>query len=181
MAKQTSEYKQRGFSLVELLIVVSIILIIASMAIPNLLRARIAANEASATGSIRTINTAQIMYQSVYPTLGYANLLSKLGPGGSICKAPDLTAACLIDEGLAGATSPAKAKSGYYFAIVVGDASVTGAVLDYTAAGSAASFNQTGVRDFCSNADGLLRFRVPDGQSSPAIANAECSTWVALQ
>ncbi|MGZ4823853.1 MAG: prepilin-type N-terminal cleavage/methylation domain-containing protein, partial [Terriglobales bacterium] len=74
--------KQKGFSLIELLIVVAIILIIAAIAIPNLLRSRIAANEASAVGSTRTINTAEVTFASTYPTHGFA-VLGDLGPPSS--------------------------------------------------------------------------------------------------
>ena len=70
---------QKGFSLIELLIVVAIILIIAAIAIPNLLQARVAANEASAVASLRTINIAQITYNSNYPTVGFAPTLTALG------------------------------------------------------------------------------------------------------
>ena len=105
--------KQKGFSLIELLIVVAIILIIAAIAIPNLLRSRIAANEASAVGSMRTINTAETTYNSTYPTVGYSTDLNSLA--GTTCTAPTSTAACLIDTTLAGATSSAAPKSGYYF------------------------------------------------------------------
>src|ERR1039457_7170749 len=100
--------KQKGFSLIELLIVVAIILIIAAIAIPNLLRARMAANESSAVASIRTINTGMITYNSSYPTVGFAVSLAALG-GASPC-APVSTAACLIDSVLSGGI-----KSGYTF------------------------------------------------------------------
>ncbi len=80
--------KQKGFSLIELLIVVAIILIIAAIAIPNLLRARIAANESSAVSSIRTINTAEVSYQSAYPTVGYSADLVQLGTGRCGCDLP---------------------------------------------------------------------------------------------
>lgn len=172
--------RQEGFSLVELLIVVSIILIIASMAIPNLLRARIAAHEASAAGSIRAINTAQIMYQSTYPSLGYANALSRLGPGGDACTVPSEASACLIDNALARADVPSRAKSGYYFGIFVPDATSGAQVLQYTVGGSAATFNQTGVRDFCSSEDGILHVQTPTEQSSPEAASSGCSTWPVL-
>ena len=66
--------KQKGFSLIELLIVVAIILIIAAIAIPNLLRSRMAANEASAVGSIRTLNTAEVTYSSAYTDVGFPRL-----------------------------------------------------------------------------------------------------------
>src|SRR2546423_10136180 len=70
--------KQKGFSLIELLIVVAIILIIAAIAIPNLLRSKMAANEASAVGSLRTINTSQVTYSSTYG-IGFASTLGALG------------------------------------------------------------------------------------------------------
>src|SRR2546428_1041231 len=70
--------KQKGFSLIELLIVVAIILIIAAIAIPNLMRARMAANESSAAASVRTINTAEVSYYTAYPATGFA-ILSVLG------------------------------------------------------------------------------------------------------
>ena len=95
--------KQKGFSLIELLIVVAIILIIAAIAIPSLVHARMSANEASAATSVRTINTAQVTYQSIYPTMGYANSIAALGPPASTgCPAsgPVAANACLIDFGL---------------------------------------------------------------------------------
>lgn len=170
-----------GFSLVELLIVVSIILIIASMAIPNLLRARIAANEASAVGSIRTINTAEVMYQASYPQAGYADALTKLGPNGNLCNAPTSAAACLIDAVLARASTPAAAKNGYYFLLATEDRGQSGRIMAYTVSGSAASYNQTGIRDFCSTEDGVIRVLVPASQSSPDTTSVKCGTAETLQ
>src|SRR5438874_4510353 len=107
--------KQKGFSLIELLIVVAIILIIAAIAIPNLLRAKISANESSAVGSIRNIVTAEASFNSSYPQYGYAITIDQLGPGigNAACLAagPRPTAACLLDSALGGAT-PMSTKSG---------------------------------------------------------------------
>jgi len=111
MQKQKELRTQKGFSLIELLIVVAIILIIASIAIPNLLRARMNANETAAVQAVRTINTAQIEYNSAYPTVGFANSLAALG--GTSCAPPSATSACLIDTQLASGT-----KTGYAFTLV---------------------------------------------------------------
>src|SRR5271165_3780767 len=109
--------KQKGFSLIELLIVVAIILIIAAIAIPNLLRSRMAANEASAVGSVRTINTSEVTYSSTWG-LGYTDLTTLSSSTGT-CTASS-TQACLIDPVLG-----AGAKSGYTFA-ALGNSNVGG-------------------------------------------------------
>lgn len=140
--------KQKGFSLIELLIVVAIILIIAAIAIPNLLRARIAANESSAVASIRTINTAEISYNSAYPTVGFAATLATLG--GTTCTPPTSAGGCLIDTQLASGT-----KSGYSFVATASGSSPAGS---YFAAASPITPNQTGNRSFCSVADAVVRY-----------------------
>jgi type IV pilus assembly protein PilA len=141
--------KQKGFSLIELLIVVAIILIIAAIAIPNLLRARIAANESSAVASVRTLNTAQISYNSAYPTVGFANGLGNLA--GTSCTPPSSAGACLIDTQLSSGT-----KSGYNFTLP--SSSVTGTPAStYNVIATPLAPNQTGVRYFCSFADAVVR------------------------
>jgi prepilin-type N-terminal cleavage/methylation domain-containing protein len=140
--------KQKGFSLIELLIVVAIILIIAAIAIPNLLRARIAANESSAVASIRTINTAMISYNSSYPTVGFAANLTTLG-GTCNSSVPTSSGACLIDSTLAGGT-----KSGYTFAAVGTGGTPAGA---YSTWANPITNNSTGVRSFCSVQDAVVR------------------------
>ena len=144
--------RQKGFSLIELLIVVAIILIIAAIAIPNLLRSRIAANEASAVGSIRTINTAQVTYSSTYPDCGFTTLTNLGGSGGNT------TGAGLIDAVLANGI-----KSGYSFGTTVaggGSGCGTGTGTPnsmYTVVGQPQS-PQTGQRYFFSDQSGVIRY-----------------------
>lgn len=155
--------RQKGFSLIELLIVVAIILIIAAIAIPNLLRSRIAANEASAVGSMRTINTAEITYSSAYPSVGYSPDMNSLA--GSSCSSPTSAAACLIDITLAGATSATSSKSGYYFTFAASSA------LGYTLTGTPAKIGSTGVKRFYTDGTAVIHFNSSGAAtaSSPAI------------
>jgi len=149
--------KQKGFSLIELLIVVTIILIIAAIAIPNLLRARIAANEASAVASLRTINTAEITYASTYPTVGFAPALANLGGALGVACVPSSTTACLVDSVLSSNGNPANSgKSGYKF--TTGTGTVSGALnIGYTALAVPLTLNRTGIRGFCAEEDGVVR------------------------
>ena len=170
--------KQKGFSLIELLIVVAIILIIAAIAIPNLLRARIAANESSAVSSLRTMNTAQITFQSTYPTVGYASAIATLGPAASTgCTTPTSTNACLVDWLVSNATASSSPKSGYYFAEAV--TANNGLNTGYTLDGLPATVNQTGVRGFCANEDAVIRYTATGGAASGS--ESACAAYTALQ
>jgi type IV pilus assembly protein PilA len=170
--------KQKGFSLIELLIVVAIILIIAAIAIPNLLRSKMSANDSAAASTLRTLNTSEVTYSTTYPTQGYANTLAKLGPNATAGTC-DATGACLIDGVLACAAANGPCpKSGYnYFMVSSTNAAPFG---DYTASASPITVNSTGTRNYCSNADAVIRSTAGITSAPTALAKGESAGNCAL-
>jgi type IV pilus assembly protein PilA len=153
--------KQQGFSLIELLIVVAIILIIAAIAIPNLLRSKMAANEASAVASLRTFNTSIVAYQTTYgtdPSTGFA----QLGPSAT----PSASAADLVDN-LLGIAAPTK--SGFTFVYTPDPSPVNGVYSVYTIVATPVTQNVTGQRRFFTNQSGVIR-QTTDG-TAPTVSS----------
>jgi len=157
---------QAGFSLIELLIVVAIILIIAAIAIPNFLRAKISAHESSAAASLRSINTAEATYNTTYGA-GYGTFAQLSTPG--IPCTPTAAIACLIDPTLSTAT-----KSGYNFTAV----GVNGTT-NYVAAAVPVTVGTTGQRTFCIDEVGTIHFD-PNGGAAPA-TDVACEALTPLQ
>jgi type IV pilus assembly protein PilA len=149
MKTRRNPNKQKGFSLIELLIVVTIILIIAAIAIPNLGKSKMQANETSAVGSMKALTETAILYSNSYG--GFPHALSDLGPaaGGT---AASSAAADLIDSVLASGI-----KSGYRFTYTVGTTDPGGNVVSYTITATPVSPGTTGQRSFFTDQSGTIR------------------------
>jgi len=153
---------QKGFSLIELLIVVTIIMIIAAIAIPSLVRSRAQANETSAVGSLKALNEAVLLYSNTYG--GFPHQLSDLGPisGGG---APTSSAADLIDSVLASGV-----KSGFKFTYTAAATDPAGNVLGYSVTATPVVLGTSGQRSFYTDQSGTIRASpsgAADSSSSP--------------
>src|SRR5437588_12391239 len=171
--------RQAGFSLIELLIVVAIILIIAAIAIPNLLQAKIAANESAAASDLRTIKTSAYAYSSAYPTIGFAASIANLG-GASPCT-PSAATACFLDNALASAIPGSTGKSGYTF-LATGLTGGGGGTFNAASVAAAATIapKSTGNGSYSSTDDGVLPVH-PAGTHTPENTTAGCLAYPIAQ
>lgn len=164
--------------MIELLIVIAIILIIAAIAIPNLLQGKIAANEASAANSVRQIGTAQSAYYNGFPTVGYAAQLPDLG-GVPPCLPATSVAACLLDNSLANAIPASPGKSGYQFQTtgLNGGAAIN---TSFATGATPIQLSASGNRNFCATDDGVLRIQLGVG-GPPVTTKAACLAYPVAQ
>jgi type II secretory pathway pseudopilin PulG len=157
-----------------------VILVVAAVAIPNLLRSKIAANEATAVGSIRTVNTAQIVYATAYPKNGYAPNLATLGADPRIPAAYTEGHAGLLDESLANESCSGDAwctKSGFHFRVTA--VCKQHACREYLVVATPIATN-TGTRSFCSTSDGVIHYKASPPLTAPITAS-ECRAWSLVQ
>jgi prepilin-type N-terminal cleavage/methylation domain-containing protein len=163
--------QEKGFTLMELMIVLAVILIIATMAVSSMKEAKMNANEASAVGSIRAISTAEVSYQATYG--GYADSLANLGGAEPCTKSAET--ACLLDQSLAGGV-----KAGYKFAAVGGNPA-GGANSSYVVGAAPESFEHTGKRMFCSTDKNVIRADLNAGGSTIPPSAEQCAGFTALR
>ncbi len=162
---------------------ISVPLIVAAIAIPNLLRSRVAANESAAAAGVRVVNTAQVTYSASYPAKGYARDLASLGPGsGGDCAGSNATEehACLLDATLANAGCTAGKwceKSGYKFS--VRGVCMQAQCLNYTVTATPVNAN-TGGKSFCSTSDAVVRSHSGAPLTAP-LTVTECGTWTPVR
>jgi type IV pilus assembly protein PilA len=168
--------KQDGFSLIELLIVVAIILAIAAIAIPNLMRARMAANDSSAAKSLHTIEVGEIGYSAAYPSIGFPATLPPLG-GAEPCT-PSVAGGCLIDNDLA-TNGEGNGKSGYQFA-ATGSASSGSASNNQYYATATPTNDLSGTRAYCVADDSVIRLQ-PSGNTTLVPSYVGCLALSPMQ
>lgn len=168
--------KQKGFSLIELLIVVAIILIIAAIAIPNLIRSKIASNNSAAAATVRTLNTAEATYNSTYQPSAYATL-AQLGPGSTAtCPSagPSSANACIVDSNL-GCNQASCVRDQFTYQITVNSSGQ-----DYVISAWPNGSNQ-GSQDFCSAPDGVIRQQADPNASGTGPAGGVVNTDAGCQ
>ena len=159
---------------------VGTVLVVAAVAIPNLLRSRMAANEATAVGSVRTVNTAQVTYEAAYPKRGFAPNLAALGLDPRDPKAYSAEHAGLLDASLANETCTGETwctKSGFHFKINA--VCKQHVCTDYVVVAIPVENNTTGIKGFCSTSDGVIHSKA--GPPLSQVSVAECKTWPPLE
>ena len=181
--KSMGRLKGEGMALTGLIlgyISLPTVLVFAAILIPNLLRAKISANESAAASTVRAIVTSQVTYSTQFPEHGYASDLASLGPGpgGSCTGEGTAEHACLLDNILAGAQCTAGqwcSKGGYKYSVsAVCDSGSPCSNFVITA--TPMVFGSTGRKSFCATSDGVIRTRYSESRSTPVTAD-DCAEW----